>query len=207
MRGILFTGGECPRKEAVERWLGGARIIVAADSGYDSAKLFALEPDLVVGDMDSISDRETLKLLPADRVVVYPEEKDFTDTELGLAALFERGAEEVVIVGGGGGRLDHLLGILALFDRVRAPRVWLLPGAEVHCVEGSWRLNGLAGATLSFFPAGDAVCRMHSSGLKWPLDGLAWRHGDAGMSNVAVDDRVEVEMLSGRLVMVRSVEG
>ncbi|HUX13418.1 MAG TPA: thiamine diphosphokinase [Spirochaetia bacterium] len=207
MRGILFTGGECPRPEAVTQWLQGASIIVAADSGYDNAKLFALEPDLVVGDMDSIGDREKLKLLPADRVAVYPEEKDWTDTELGLTALFDRGVEEVVIVGGGGGRLDHLFGIFALFDRARAPLLWLLPGAEVHCIEARWRQSGLAGATISFFPAGAETCRMRSSGLKWSLDGLEWKRGDAGISNVAIDDCVEIEMLSGRLVMVRSVEG
>jgi thiamine pyrophosphokinase len=48
---------------------------------------------------------------------------------------------------------------------------------------------------------------MHSDGLKWPLDGLTWRHGDVGISNVAIKDEVAIEMLTGRLIMVRELEG
>jgi thiamine pyrophosphokinase len=47
---------------------------------------------------------------------------------------------------------------------------------------------------------------MTSTGLQWPLDGLEWRHGDVGISNKVVDDVLRVDMLSGRLIMVQSLE-
>ena len=43
------------------------------------------------------------------------------------------------------------------------------------------------------------------SGLKWPLDGLVWKRGNAGVSNLGSSDRVTIKMLSGRLIMVRSL--
>ncbi len=206
MRGILFTGGECPRFELVRQWLTDGCIIVAADSGYDSVREYGLAPALVVGDMDSIRDRDAVMRLPEEKRRIYPAEKDDTDTELGLAALRDLGADEIVVVGGGGGRLDHLLGIVALFSRPAGPLVWLLPGNEVHRIEGRWALRVDHGETLSFFPASDGPCRMRSTGLKWPLDGLTWRTGSVGISNVATRDEVTVEMLSGRLIMVRSTQ-
>jgi len=47
---------------------------------------------------------------------------------------------------------------------------------------------------------------MRSTGLKWPLDGLTWRNGSVGISNVACEEEVTVEMLSGRLIMVRATQ-
>ncbi|MFP3958722.1 MAG: hypothetical protein ACLFUX_01000, partial [Spirochaetaceae bacterium] len=64
---------------------------------------------------------------------------------------------------------------------------------------------GLRGRTVSFFPVGNEECRMRSEGLRWPLDGLVWRHGDVGISNEVVSDTLRVHMISGRLIMVRAL--
>ncbi|HUX49783.1 MAG TPA: thiamine diphosphokinase [Spirochaetia bacterium] len=206
MRGVLFTGGDAPHKNHVAKWVRDASIIVAADSGYDAAISFGISPDLVVGDMDSIGNRGDIERLPASKVRIFPTDKDFTDTELGIDALLNAGVDEVVIVGGGGGRLDHLLGIFALFDRPVHPSVWVSPGAEIYAVDNVWQIDGMLGSTVSFFPAGLDVCTMESRGLKWNLNGLTWRKGSAGISNIATEDRIEVTMRSGRLIMVHPIE-
>ncbi len=38
-----------------------------------------------------------------------------------------------------------------------------------------------------FFPVSDTEVRMTSCGLKWELDNLVWKSGDAGISNTAVE--------------------
>jgi len=63
------------------------------------------------------------------------------------------------------------------------------------------------GSVLSFFPAGRAPCRMRTSGLRWPLNTLMWEIGDAGISNVVEESPVVVEMLQGRLLLVRDHQG
>ncbi|WP_455382407.1 thiamine diphosphokinase [Salinispira pacifica] len=204
MRGILITGGDAPSLDDVKPWLSVDALVVAADSGYDTAARYGVVPDLVVGDMDSIGSRDSVLDLPEEKRAIYSQEKDYTDTELALEALRKRGADEVIVVGGGGGRLDHLLGIVALFDRPNAPTAWILPRDQVFLVQGRWSIAGVMGETLSFFPAGTTVCRMRSIGLKWPLDGLEWGRGAVGISNVATADEIVVEMTSGRLIMVRS---
>lgn len=180
-------------------------MVVAADSGYDLARSMGVQPDLLVGDMDSISRLPVASEYPASKIVAFDRDKDETDTEIGLRVLREHGVTEVTIVGGGGGRLDHLLGIAALFERPEGPSRWITEHDEVVVVDGEAVFENMRGVVCSFFPVGEREATMRSQGLKWPLDGLRWKRGDAGISNLGVDDRVIVTMLSGRLIMVRGL--
>jgi thiamine pyrophosphokinase len=202
MTGLLLTGGEGPERARLEPYLAAVDVVVAADSGLDLANRVGLVPDLVVGDMDSVSDPRLLHAY-GDRVLRFRADKDETDTEIGLRLLSERGADRVILAGGGGGRLAHLAGLLALFERPVAPHVWLTAREQVEVVAGLWAAPVRAGETISFFPIGGLASIAASRGLKWPLDGLRWSRGDAGISNVATADRVEVDMADGRLLMIR----
>ncbi|MFP4329855.1 MAG: thiamine diphosphokinase [Alkalispirochaetaceae bacterium] len=202
-RGVLFTGGEGPDAPPADLDLRGA-MVVAADSGLSRAVGWGVEPDLILGDMDSLNDTELLDRFPRERVRRFEEDKDYTDTELGLRALEEAGVEEITIVGGGGGRLDHLLGIVALFDRDNYPRRWYTGTDRVDCVDRELLIRGAAGQTLSVFPAGREGCRMQSEGLKWPLDKLSWVRGDAGISNLVVAEICRIRVTQGRIIVVRS---
>lgn len=45
---------------------------------------------------------------------------------------------------------------------------------------------------------------MRSEGLKWPLDGINWRRGEAGISNVFTADRGRISVGEGKLLMIRN---
>lgn len=191
----------------VDRFRAGVDLVCACDSGYDLALEIELEPDLIVGDMDSISSRALLDDVPKDRVVTYPRAKDETDTEIGIRTAKEHGASEVILVGGGGGRLDHLLGILSIFHRDPQLVSWLTDTDEVTQIIRRLERRGMTGRLVSFFPLAGEPCTMNTSGLKWPLDELHWIIGDAGISNVVTDDQLVVEMRTGRLIMVHAHGG
>jgi thiamine pyrophosphokinase len=205
--GLLLIGGEGPARRVVEPLLAGKPRIIAADAGFDLARALGLEPELLVGDLDSVQDSPELQAFPPERVRRFPAEKDETDTELGLRVFRELGVERVVLLGGGGGSLEHLVGILALFERELVPAAWYTAREHIQAVDGSLILRGCRGLSLSLFPLADSVRGMRSKGLKWPLDGLSWRRGDAGVSNLCVEDRVEIQVREGRLLMVRSLGG
>lgn len=202
MTGIAVTGGMAPPKEEIENYLKEADCIVAADSGLDTLLAYGFEPDYIVGDMDSLSERHILDRFASHQVKVFPEDKDYTDTELALMKLAEMGCKEICLIGGGGGRLDHLLAIYSLFHRKSAPDQWITHKEKIFLVKENFCINLKTDTLVSLFPVGEWPCLMESEGLKWSLNTLKWGVGDLGISNVAVDETVRINMKSGRLIMI-----
>lgn len=205
-RGLIITGGESPPEQIIRREAGQSSIIVAADSGFDTALRCGVTPDFVVGDMDSIASSSQLESFPDDRVKRYSHDKDDTDTEIAIQLARDKGMPYIVLVGGGGGRLDHLIGILSLFDRDNRPDEWYTENEHIISISADFELKDAAGCRVSFFPAGKERCTMTSGGLKWPLDGLSWEKGDVGISNEITGNRMTIHMKTGRLIMVCSLD-
>jgi len=146
--GILFTGGDGPSPDWLRTLLSQDRdmqtdrclqtdpespLLVAADSGLLLAERAGLLPHWIIGDMDSL-DAESLADYPPERVLRYPHDKDYTDTEMAFNLLREKGCGPVWIIGGGGGRLDHLFGIRALFEREYPPERWITALEDIRCL-------------------------------------------------------------------------
>jgi thiamine pyrophosphokinase len=205
MLGIIFTGGKGPPEEKIRALLNteakGA-LIAAADSGLERAEAAGFSPDWIIGDMDS-ADPARLGAYPADRVLPYPVDKDYTDTELAFKLLHEKGCDDIWIVGGAGGRIDHLFGIRSLLEREIFPKRWFLDTADVYCIEGealSLRLE--SGALVSVFPMAGGPWQASSGGLKWPLDNVVWDRGFSGLSNVAQTDECSIQAKQGRFMVL-----
>ncbi|MCK5199583.1 MAG: thiamine diphosphokinase, partial [Spirochaetales bacterium] len=69
MKGVLFTGGAAPEYRYIKDEVKDADIIVAADYGFDTAIKMGVNPDIVIGDMDSIKHFDMLKEYSPDRVL------------------------------------------------------------------------------------------------------------------------------------------
>jgi len=209
MTALIAVGGEAPPLSRAAFLLPLADLVCAADSGLDLLRSWKVLPDLIVGDMDSLSDPSLLAGYPEDRIHRLPRAKDESDTEAALRLCAGRGAGRFIIVGGGGGRLDHLLALRALFERSLRPSEWHLAEDSVYLVEaGSSRTFATgAGALVSVFPLAGGSGSMRSRGLRWPLEGLAWDSGGLGLSNEAVDAEVEIGAGRGDLLVVRSWRG
>ena len=78
--------------------------VICADGGLAVAANYNITPDLIVGDFDSLG------IVPkGDNVVVYPVEKDVTDSFIAIEEGLKRGFDRFVFYGCVGGRLDHTL--------------------------------------------------------------------------------------------------
>jgi thiamine pyrophosphokinase len=203
--GLLLLGGEGPRRAQLEAVLRTAKLVIAADSGFDLALRLGLLPDLLVGDLDSVAASPQLSAFPPDRILRYPRDKDETDTELGLRLFAERGFRKVVLAGGGGGRLDHLLAVAALFERENPPAAWYTALERIERVDGEALLSGCQGLRVSFLAIGGPAGGLSSEGLKWPLDGLHWPRGRGGVSNLVTADPARVRVRRGSLLMIREL--
>jgi thiamine pyrophosphokinase len=210
MRGIAFIGGEHPSPCLCGKAASGADIIVAADSGLITAEEAGVKPDWIVGDMDSLDDESRLAGYSKDRVIRYIADKDYTDTELALRLLWDKGCGHTVLIGGGGGRIDHLFALRSLFDREPSPCEWLTGNEILYCVKSpqTLELRVKSESPVSVFPCGEAPWRAASQGLKWALDALEWGTGFFSISNVALDGNCSISTEKGKfLVIVNLADG
>lgn len=89
-------------------------LVIAADGGYENCRMVSLEPDLVIGDFDSVSESSRMEILrmqeeEPERVISYPSEKDDTDTMAAIRIGLERGCRKFYLYGAAGGRMDHMM--------------------------------------------------------------------------------------------------
>ena len=205
-RGVLFIGGAGPAPSFLRHFLRPDDIVCAADSGLDAALAAGIRPHGVVGDMDSLSDTFLLADFPADAVETHPEDKDHTDTELGLAWLERRGAKDIALIGGGEGRIDHTLALIGLFGNPSAPDRWYTALEEIRPVAGNIRIEGVPGSAVSFAPVGPGPWAASSVGLRWELDDVIWARGTVSLSNRLVESTATVDVSEGILLVIRPLQ-
>jgi thiamine pyrophosphokinase len=183
-------------------------IVIAADGGALEAERLGLRIDLLVGDLDS-APAQVVARLDADGVTIerYPEDKDASDLELAIEAALREGAEEVLVIGGDGGRLDHLFGAGLLLASERWEGVQLdavLGAALLHVVRRERALTGEPGELISLYAMGGPATGVTTTGLRWQLDGDTLRAGSTrGLSNEFVGAAATVRVREGVVLAIR----
>ena len=145
-----------------------APICVAADGGAALAFEAGVALRAVIGDLDSLSAALRARIPAALQHQIS--EQDSTDSEKSLSRI---DAPVVVGVGFTGGRMDHQLAALHVLARF-AHRPCVLLGAHELTFLAPPRISlpTVAGDVISLFPM--APVQGHSTGLAWPIAGLAF---------------------------------
>ncbi|GAB6090870.1 thiamine diphosphokinase [Spirochaeta dissipatitropha] len=199
MLSLIITGGEKPEFERVSELIAESGWIAAADSGYDWAISHNISVDLLIGDLDSIQNRNTDR---AKNIVQFPEDKDFSDTELALMEAEKQSPEKIGIIGGGGGRFDHLLAISSLFWSKNPPDFWISSNAAMYHVYKELKLKLEINSCISVFSTSNIFLEAYSSGLKWPLQDADWQKQPVGISNRSVSELIHIQVERGSALII-----
>ena len=208
MRAIIIAGGTI-ESQGWQRWVREGDWIIGADGGAARALAWGLLPDLVIGDMDSLPDAARNVLVSGGcRFVEHPRAKDETDLELALVHAVKEGAQEIIVLGALGGRLDHTWANVLLLA------LPALAGVSVRIAEGDQQallarsgetveLEGTPGDLVSLLPLGGDACGVTTRGLAWALDGDTLRFGASrGVSNEMTSDKAGIQVGEGLLLVV-----
>ncbi|MDP2918919.1 MAG: thiamine diphosphokinase [Dehalococcoidia bacterium] len=183
-------------------------LVMGADAGAHHARTLNIVLDVIVGDMDSISDLARQNASGAE-LVSYPAEKDETDLELALLYARKRGAGRIVMVGAMGGRMDMTVSnILLMTHPGLSPcrvEVW-------HGDQTGWLIKppgdditGRFGDTVSLIPLGGDASGITTRGLKHSLDHGTLTFGPGrGISNVLNQSSASVRLTKGFLFAVHT---
>ena len=187
--------------------------LIAADRGVEFFMGTDLEPDVAVGDFDSLSAEgakymETLKHTEIRRL---KPEKDDSDTQSAANYAIEQGTERIMILGATGNRIDHLManfGLLML-GKIKKVQIVLVDAYNyMSLIESGMILKKEEqfGKYVSFFPIEGEVTGLTLKGFKYPLNSYTLKVEDSGLtvSNEISDPEAEVTFETGKLLMIMS---
>lgn len=187
--------------------------LIVADRGVEFFMGTDLEPDVAVGDFDSLSAEgakymETLKYTEIRRL---KPEKDDSDTQSAANYAIEQGTERIMILGATGNRIDHLManfGLLML-GKIKQVQIVLVDAYNyMSLIESGMILKKEEqfGKYVSFFPIEGEVTGLTLKGFKYPLNSYTLKVEDSGLtvSNEISDPEAEVTFETGKLLMIMS---
>jgi thiamine pyrophosphokinase len=210
VRALILVNGELEQPEVLRRRIRAAAfdLVLGADAGARHGITLDVTLDAVIGDFDSLLDSARQEIRNAE-FITYPSEKDETDLELALLYAVQRDADQIVLVGVMGGRLEMSLANVLLLAhgslRARRIEVW-------HGVQTGWLIKppgepvtGRPGDTLSLIPLGGAASGVTTEGLKYPLSDATLAVGTTrGISNQLENKDAHVALTAGLLLAVHT---
>ncbi len=210
MKALIFANGEIADGAMVDHALAAASdaLIVAADGGARVAQHYGLAPQIVIGDLDSLSGDEQAALTA--QIIRHPAEKDETDLELALLWAVEQGADWLRVIGGTGGRIDQTMSNIYLLALpiLESRDVKLVAGKQAIWLArpGATRIAGAKGDTVSLIPLTGAARGVRTENLYYPLNDETLEFGPArGVSNVMTAAELVVTVGDGVLLVVHTL--
>ncbi len=187
-------------------YLRGDEYIICADGGQITAYEHNLSIDWFVGDSDSggvCVDQSASDILPC--------EKDVTDLVMAVSRAIAIGAEELLICGCSGGRMDHYLSAIGQLERIhRAGLRGLLidanneisllsPGTVSICNNPLYRYFGIV-------PLDDVLSDVSIHGAKYEVDHVDFsRCASLGVSNeLTLEQNCSITIGKGLGLFIRS---
>ena len=204
---IILANGKAPKKSVITFFQkAGYNKLICADGGANSALQMGLFPNVIIGDLDSISAKALKEYKSVSKIIRLKRQND-TDVEKCLKYAINKKFDEALLVGVTGNRLDHTfcnIGIVLKFY----PKITLSMIAEnsfLKPYERKIKLRTFPGETISIYGF-DQKTKISSKGLKYPLKNIALPFGEReSTSNIAIGDEVELRIKDGVVFVIRDV--
>lgn len=192
--------------------IGEEDFVIAVDGGLSYCSVLEVEPDLILGDFDSVSDeeRKAIELLKEqipERIVTLQPEKDDTDMLAALKYGLEKGFRDFRIYAGMGGRFDHSLANVQclLYLKNHGAVGYLVDGTGMIMVlqNESVEFNKSMEGYLSLFSLGKEAKGVTIRGMKYPLENYTITNDfPIGISNEFIGEQAYISVENGELVCI-----
>ena len=197
IRACMILGGDIDSStEFIKDEINKTKFIVGVDSGTDVLRKINILPDVLIGDLDSIS-ADTLLWINENEVEkhVFKPEKDFTDFHLSMKYVGKKGVTDISILGAFGNREDHFYGnLITALDFSKNMNI-ILKSENRNCgfLYGENHLDVKIGEIWSFFPFGEELPVISLNGFKYKLAEKTLDYSNPlGVSNISKENTITV---------------
>lgn len=188
--------------------------VIAVDGGLSYCSILNVEPDLILGDFDSVSEQEKLaveqlKQTVPEKICQLPVCKDDTDMLAAIKKGLELGYTDFRIYAATGGRFDHTLANIQclLYLKNHGAVGYLVDGTGMVLVlqNESVHFRKELEGTMSLFALTGEAKGVNIRGMKYPLENAVITNDfPIGISNEFIGEAAEISVEDGELVCMIS---
>ena len=206
MRALIVSNGTITDLDMLKEIGKESDYILCADGGTNYCLSASLLPNIVIGDLDSIS-KETLKEIYKNNIPIekFPIEKDATDTELSVDYLIKKGFKDITLVGATGNRMDHTLANVFLLNKLHDKGIKgkiIDESNTIYLVDKELILTKEEGFFVSVIPITDSGITISLRGFEYELNKVKINFGYThGISNRIIEDKGYIVVHEGKCLV------
>lgn len=203
---LILGNGSFPESLDIRQIQSNHRAhLICADGGAEKARELGLIPDLIVGDLDSVT-TGTLEHFHSVGVKIEPiPDQENNDLEKCIRLLIRNDWRQFILTGFTGRRDDQTIATLQIAGKYMSRAQFLIytETAEIYLLnKGNWLFETASGQVISLFGFPRAR-QVTTAGLQFPLQAENLDRGSRGLSNVANGSAVQINFSGGHLLVVK----
>ncbi|GHT48611.1 thiamine pyrophosphokinase [Bacteroidia bacterium] len=199
---VVLANGAFPVHETPLSFLRNAERVICCDGATENLLAMGIEPDFIIGDMDSIS--EDLKLR-FESILIHISEQETNDLTKAVNFCCAHDWDSITILGATGKRDDHTIGNISLLaNYAREAEVQLLTdyGVFLPQLQPKATYESYAGQHVSLFSLHTDTL-FTTKNLAYPLENRTLTAWWQGSLNEATADNFTIEMDKGKALIFR----
>jgi thiamine pyrophosphokinase len=196
---VILADGSFPEHETPLKYLTEAEHIICCDGSVENLVTAGLEPEAIVGDLDSLSEEVAKRF--ADRLY-RDEEQETNDLTKAVEWCISKGYKEIVILGATGKREDHTIGNISLLaEYSKEIKVKMVTDTgTITAVLKSNVFSSFPGQQVSIFSI-DPQTEITSVGLKYKLTKLKLYNWWRATLNESTGNTFELRFNGGPVIV------
>lgn len=206
MKGLIISNGTIKDYDRLKKEIDTSDFIICADGGIEYLIKLNAEPDLVLGDLDSISQLGLDYIKNKSiQVKLFPSIKDDTDTALALEYLLDRGFDEITFMGVTGTRMDHTMANILLLNTLleRGVKGKIIDDNNIiQLVDEYLEIEYMENSYVSIIPISEKGVVVSLQGFFYNLNKGKIEFGSTyGISNRIIEDCGKIKIHSGKALV------
>lgn len=164
---VVIANGEFPTRKEVLEIINSAPLTVCCDGAADDFIACGGVPEIIIGDMDSLSDENKARY---SDIIIHNPDQETNDQTKAVQYLLSRGITRIAIVGATGRREDHTIANIALtaeYMALGADVVSYTNSGTFYPCRGERTFHCAPGSQVSIFNINAKGLR--SKGLDYPI--------------------------------------
>jgi len=198
---VIVANGKFPENSIPLKILNNAKYIIACDGAADKLIKNGYNPNIIIGDLDSISSLNKEKHKDIILKVLNQSENDMRKA---INYAQENNINKLSIIGASGEREDHLIG--NIFSLFKYPRICIkifTDNGLFRLINNSKELKSFQGQKVSIFTT-DNTIKIKTNGLKYNFNNNTISSLFYGTLNESNKDIITFNLSHGSLLIYQS---